>query len=147
MKYFLLFVTSLAILTSCEKKPCETYGIAGITMNASNNKLHDTLLIVKRFKKDSNFQEPLDSVSAGAANYMVVVFDSSKKVAENYQFDYLCKVIPSGNTFKISNIYHDDEKGSAGLSCVNKLHYSINGKNVEQKGYYTMHGYTIDLAY
>lgn len=147
MKHLLLLVTGIILLASCDEKPCETFGIMGVTMTATNNKLHDTLLTVKRYKKGSNFLEPIDSASAGLNKYMTVVFDSSMKVAENYNYDCLCKVMPSGTTFKISDIYHGNEKGKPGLTCVNTLHYNINGKPIEQKGYYTMHGYMMDLAY
>jgi len=152
MKFTFVYIAALATLAlpSCQEKPCNSYGIAGIQVETTDNSnIPDSTMRVVRFQKDGGFSKPIDSferpISNYPSNFFLVRFNEVS--ATDYNFDCVCKMYPSGKTFAISHIYHENGKGKPGLSCVNAVHYTLNNTNEKVMGYLGMDGFVLGIKY
>lgn len=143
----------VVVLTACNGKPCLTYGVEGLTIkSATDVELADTALKVVRYKQNSSFQVPVDSFRNGnggyATSYLMILFDTSTKAPVDYEYDFLCTLYPSGKTYKVTNVIPESGRGKYGLTCVNPVHYTVNGNTAKtQNGYMGMEGFILEVPY
>lgn len=143
MKLMISSILILTFLASCEKKPCKSFGIHGITLSHSDTQT-DTDLKVIRYARNTNFETPIDSFTSDP-EYHPIVLDTSRRASPNYEYDYLCIAYPSGKEYRITDVSSESRTGTSGMTCVNPIHYSINGEAEMQMGYATMQGFMIEL--
>ena len=146
-----IFILALFVLVtvSCKRRTCTTYGIQGVSVvAASGTNLTDTIIKVVRYPKNSSFQNPVDSFQKFyeyyPGNTLTVIFDTSSFA--NYDYDLVCTLYPSGKTFQINKITHENGKSDKpGLSCVNPVHYFVNGEENVIQGYLGMQGFVLNV--
>ncbi len=152
MYRYLLLLSLIAISTlSCKRRACISYGVQGILVSASSSvTLTDTMMKVVRYPKNGSFQNPVDSFQQGydyqPVGSMTVQFAASS--FSNYDYDLLCTVYPSGKTYQVTKITHEDGKSDKpGFSCVNPVHYFVNGTETVMPGYIGMQGFVLNITY
>ena len=150
LKRALIFCFIFTVSVSCKRSNCITYGISGLYISNNDSVIYDTMIRVFFYQNNKTYQTPIDSAISIYSNYpafyMHVELDTT--IIKSYECDILCKLYPSGRIYKISDIQHENAKSDKpGFSCVNKVHYNINGNPKVIQGYLGMGGFTLDVPY
>ena len=151
LRWSLILVLFVLVTVSCKRRACISYGVQGVSVSTgTGSTLTDTVLKVVRYPKNGSFQNAIDSFEQhyeySPVSSLTVLFDTSSFA--NYDYDLLCTVYPSGRTYRITNITHENGKSDKpGFSCVNPVHYFVNGTENVMPGYMGMQGFALNVAY
>jgi len=148
-RYLLILSLFALAAVSCKRRACISYGVQGISISSpGGGNIPDTAVKVVRFLKNGSV--PVDSFQQHydyyPVNTLMVLFDTSSFA--NYDYDMICTLYPSGKTFQVTNLTHENGKSDKpGFSCVNPVHYSVNGQATSMPGYRGMQGFVLNVDY
>ncbi|MCD6010602.1 MAG: hypothetical protein K0Q79_464 [Flavipsychrobacter sp.] len=155
MKLFLSALFALVVFaghSSC-KKSCHTWGITGVSINRSSS-IPDNGAIVVQYEKSGDFATVVDafynmptSGLTGPDRINVSFPVTSADSYMPYNYDWIVILLPSGRTYKIRNISHDNKQiaefsigmGSKnGYPCTNRTDYVMNDVALSSKDGYAV---------
>lgn len=146
----------LAGQSSC-KKSCHTPGITGVSIWSASGTIMDTSAIVVKYLKTGDFNSVEDTFynmpvnMFAAPSHIDVGFPVTSADAHlAYNYDWMVILLPSGNTYRIKNISHDNRQiaelsigmgGRNDATCTNRIAFVVNDVPLtSQDGYVVSSG-------
>lgn len=149
MKLFLCSLVAAVCFVSC-KKSCQTPSITAIYIDRPATAT-DTSAVVTQYRKGSNFTVVTGTfndlyASTSGPGFFTIYFPITTDGFVAYYYDWKITLLPSGKTYLVQDISHDNSKQSSDFSigevkqCVNSVHYTVNGNHGHDAPTYSNNG-------
>jgi len=133
MKFFytVIIVGLCSLFMACTSNNCTNKGVVGINITNIPSST-DSFFQVVRYQQGSSFGRPVDSFKAynyGGYYYRDGTLNIpfySYTAADYGDYDMKITMLPSGRVHRVTNIWHENNKGKAGFSCLNPIHYQVD---------------------
>ena len=138
MKKGVVFVATflgLSYMLSCSKPSCVPPYIKTVSFYVPSQPpavIPDTAASVLMAVKDKNFtqvSETFDNIPLNREKVMVLPYKGDK----TYEFDWQITLKPSGKTYRITKLEHDDNNPNR-TNCVSPVTYRLNDSLVTMQG-------------